>query len=74
MIEIVLKFFISLDTQTIGITPQGHHCQVPAYLSPSLSPVLNLLTLLRSMIIKAKEFTMSHLDRFKKINVLSVKC
>ena len=35
----------------------------------SRSLVLGLATLLRSM-IKAKEFTMSHLDRFNKIDVL----
>jgi len=45
-------------------------CQL---VSPNLSPVLNLVTLLRSMMIKSKEFTVSHLDRFNRIDVLSFK-
>ena len=38
-----------------------------------LSPVLNLIILLKRMMIKAKKITVSHLDRFNKIDVLSAK-
>ena len=64
---------LSLDAHTIGLTPTSPPLLNSSLVSPSLSPVLDLVSPLRSMMIKAKEFTVSHLDRFNRINALSVK-
>jgi len=56
--------FLSLDAQTIGITPTRPPLSSPSLVSLSL--VFDLVTPLRNMIIKANEFIMSHLDRFNR--------
>jgi len=67
------KIFLSLDAQTIAIIPTRPPLSSPSLVNRSLRSVLDLVTLLKSMMIKEKEFTMSHLDRFNIIDVLNVK-
>ena len=65
-------FSFTRSTYYRNITPTRTLLSSPSLISPSLSPVLDLVTPLRNMMIKAKEFTASHLDLFNRIDVLSV--
>ena len=68
----MLSRFFLLNTQTIIITPTRPPPSNPRLVSIGLSFVLDVVTLLRSMMIKERVIV-SHLDRFDKLDVLSVK-
>jgi len=73
MIYIALKVFLSLNAQTIEITPTRSPLSSPNLVCPGLDPILDLVTLLRSVMIRAKKFTVSHQNQFNRIDFLSVK-